>query len=173
MNYLKNPLVIVGAIALIILAILFWNYTETIKEKNTIEREKIASQERIKTVELKQEQEQMEAKYLQEQRVAETKLQGQASTEKQAAAQRLRNELLKIQAGFIVACTSKYETVRQDLLSTPSAIIIRMKEFADKRCEGGDYFDPNSYWFCENGKPYGHDEESYVSRCVSRRMLQL
>ncbi|MFH1077958.1 MAG: hypothetical protein V1745_01585 [Patescibacteria group bacterium] len=42
MNNLKNPLVIGGAIVILILAGLAWNYTEAIKEKNAIEKERLA-----------------------------------------------------------------------------------------------------------------------------------
>ncbi len=44
--------------ALITFTIIGWNYTEALKEKNAIEREKIATQEHIKLVELKQDKDQ-------------------------------------------------------------------------------------------------------------------
>lgn len=62
----KNPLIIGGAVALLILAGLAWNYTETIKAKNEIEREKIMSAERMKEEELRQKQAQEEAKIAEE-----------------------------------------------------------------------------------------------------------
>jgi hypothetical protein len=71
MNYLKNPLVIGGATIFLIIVGLAWNYTETIKTKNEIERERIVSEERTKQAELEQKRSEAEAVRLQEQIQAE------------------------------------------------------------------------------------------------------
>lgn len=60
MNHLKNPLIIGGVVAFIVVATLGWNYTETIKAKNEVERERIASEERVKSAELIQKQNEVE-----------------------------------------------------------------------------------------------------------------
>lgn len=48
--------IIAGTIVLLAGGGLFWNYTETIRMKNEIERERIESSERIKNAELEQKQ---------------------------------------------------------------------------------------------------------------------
>lgn len=57
MNSLKNPFLIAGTVALVILVGLAWNYTEAIKAKNEVESKKIESDERLKSQELRQKQE--------------------------------------------------------------------------------------------------------------------
>jgi len=44
---IKNPLFIGGAVAFLIVAGIAWNYTEAIKAKNEIERERIAEEKRL------------------------------------------------------------------------------------------------------------------------------
>ena len=73
MNHLKNPLVIIGVIALIFIAVIGWNYTEAIKNKNEIEREKIASDERMKQTELDQAKQEADAKLQVEKDAADAK----------------------------------------------------------------------------------------------------
>ena len=62
MHNLKNPFVIGGTIVVLILAGLAWNYSESIKEKNVIERERIEANERMKEAELQQARDLQEVK---------------------------------------------------------------------------------------------------------------
>ncbi len=62
MNNHKHALIIGGLVVVLLLGGLFWNYTETIKEKNAIERERIEANERMKEAELQQERDLQEAK---------------------------------------------------------------------------------------------------------------
>lgn len=47
--------ILAGIVGMAICAGLFWNYTDAIKEKNAVERERIASDERVKTAQMEQE----------------------------------------------------------------------------------------------------------------------
>jgi len=66
MEHFKNPLVIGGVVALVVVAVLGWNYTEAVKVKNEIEKQKIESSERLKIEEMQQEQKEAELKHEQE-----------------------------------------------------------------------------------------------------------
>lgn len=88
MNNLKNPIVIGGAIAAIIISFLTWNYIQAIKEKNAIERERIESTERLKRSELEQDQAQAEEKQKLEQAKLDREL--EADCQKQITGLRSR-----------------------------------------------------------------------------------
>ena len=60
MKNLKNPVFIIGAIAFLVVVGLTWNYTEAIKAKNEIEKERILSEERLKQAQIEQDQRETE-----------------------------------------------------------------------------------------------------------------
>src|SRR5688572_8687514 len=102
----KKTSVVAGVVVLGVLGLLVWNYTDAIREKNEVDRERIESTERLKQLELEQERERIEsterlkqlelnqerAQTEEEQRLEQAKLNREleADCQKQIASLRLR-----------------------------------------------------------------------------------
>lgn len=124
----KNTLLIGAAvIALLALVGLFWNYTETIKEKNAIERERIESTERMKEMDLQQARQINEAKMQADLEADRVKLETDNVKQRQTYLVRFRSEcesqrdrnIAEVEE-FINSCTRANNDDIQFCMNTPA-----------------------------------------------------
>ncbi|MFA4880438.1 MAG: hypothetical protein WC650_02340 [Candidatus Doudnabacteria bacterium] len=88
-----------------------------------------------------------------------------------------KEKLLGYRIKFQEECDRKYDEVyenwKQSMQTNPDLTGFFLEQ-REKMCkEKVDWFDIDSYIFCQNGNDYGHTRDTYVPACIEWKMKQI